>query len=197
MGICRWITLLFAVSILDSVLSPSVASALPFVGNLGIGMGGHWMSESPLLRPIHDRRTPELTVHALVGHSSIPVAIEAYGSRTRNDVEGDQEASYRQKTYEVGLGIAGVFRIGPVLSHLGAGLTRSTNAWDSLDGPGKPGFSMTRHGLCISAGAILPVTAGFNMGVLGRYTDVDAVYGRQLGGWGADAFLGWGWGISR
>jgi len=60
------------------------------------------------------------------------------------------------------------------------------NEYELLEGTGGMRF-VARSGPCISAGVFLPLAAGFNIGALARYTDIDADNRRELGG------CSWGW----
>ncbi|HXF58361.1 MAG TPA: hypothetical protein VN539_00885, partial [Candidatus Saccharimonadales bacterium] len=154
----------------------------------------HWAPVRALRPPtLGRRRAPEPALHALLGHTSIPIVLEGYGSRNRQEVSTALEYTFEQTVYEVGIGLAGIWNIGPIRTHFGGGIATVTNQWKPVEGSGGASSSMTRSGPFISAGAFLPLVSGFNLGAVGRYTDVDADYGQKLGGWSANALLGWGW----
>ena len=178
---------------LGSTLSASGGSASWLVGNVSVGLGEKWRSEPSFPHPVRDGGTRELAANVMLGHGALPVLLNAYFARTREDVEPDtdEDVIYQETRVEAGLGLARIWRVGPVRPHIGAGVARLSSDTESPDPLRWRGHSVTKTGSWISAGAILPLVAGFNIGAMGRYTNVNSEFRGELGGLSASALVGW------
>src|SRR5882762_10366072 len=107
MGTRGWITLAVTVALAGVAPCSSVARASSLLGNVSMGGGEHWVSKRTPFQPEGNRRTGEVSAHALLGHRALPMMLEGYGSRTRDRVDTATEAVYDLTTYEVGIGVAG------------------------------------------------------------------------------------------
>jgi len=182
--------LLLTAFLLGSSLSASSGSAFGLVGNISAGLGEKWGSHLTFLNPINNRGT-EPSVNVLLGHRALPILLEGYASETRADGTNDFDDPFQETRIEVGLGAAGIWRAGPIYSHVGGGIARISSRVKSLDSPERPEYSFTSTGHWIGAGTFLPLVAGFSVGAIGRYTNIHH-RNDQFGGFSASALIGWG-----
>jgi hypothetical protein len=181
--------------LLGSALSTSRGSAFGLVGNVSAGLGGRWGSDPLFGHPIHKGGIQEPSVNIMLGHRALPILLEGYVSGTRRDVDDSFDDLFRETRTEVGLGAAGIWRVGPIYSHVGGGIARVYSRTKQLDSLEPKESSVTRTGHWIGVGAFYPLVAGFNVGAIGRYADVRSNPGHlhgQLGGSSASAVIGWG-----
>jgi hypothetical protein len=195
------IALLLAAFFLGPALSAPNASAIGLMGNVSAGLGEKWGSD-PYYRPIHEGGTLEPNANVMVGHRALPILLEGYASRTRRDgrPDTDNNVLFEETRIEVGLGAAGIWRVGRIYSHIGGGIARVSDRVKQLYSLEPRESSFTRTGHWIGAGTFFPLVAGFGVGAIGRYTNVNYRVpggGNQIGGWSASAVLGWGWGWPR
>jgi hypothetical protein len=190
--------LLLTAFLLGSALSTSSGSAFGLVGNISAGLGEKWGSDPSFANPDHKGGTREPIVHAMVGYRAFPILLEGYASGTRRDgTPSTMETVLQETRIEDGLGVAGIWRVGPIYSHVGGGIARVSSTVKSLYPPDIRESSITKTGHWIGAGAVLPLIGGFNIGAIGRYTNVQhKILGGgnpdRLGGWSASALIGWG-----
>jgi hypothetical protein len=184
--------------LLGSALSTSGGSAFGLVGNISAGLGEKWRSDPSFANPDHKGGTREPIVHAMLGYRAFPILLEGYASGTRRDgTPSTMETVLQETRIEGGLGASGIWRVGHVYSHVGGGIARVSSRMKSLYPLDMRESSITRTGHWIGAGVVLPLIGGFNVGAIGRYTNVHhKILGGgnpdQLGGWSASALIGWG-----
>jgi len=191
-------------TLLAALVCACEGSTFPLRGNVSAGIGQKWRTEPsfPQTLPPRTRSAFEPIVNVIAGLRSLPVVLEVYGSRTRQNGHPDtaNDVILQETRIESGIGLAGIARIGPIYSHLGAGIARISSKTKSLYTESPEGtFSETGH--WIGGGAFVPLGRGFDIGGVLRYTNVDRhldpTYGYELGGVSASALIGWGWLGSR
>jgi len=186
------IAVLLGTFLLGSALSTSSGSAFGLVGNISAGLGEKWGSDPSFANPDHKGGTREPIVHAMLGYRAFPIFLEGYASGTRRDgTPSTMETILQETRIEDGLGAAGIWKVGPIYSHVGGGIARVSSRIKSLYPPNVGERSIARTGHWIGVGAFMPLVAGFSVGAIGRYTNIH--HGNdQLGGWSASAVVGWG-----
>lgn len=182
---------------LVAMLCASEGLALPLIGNIGAGFGEKWRSEPSFPRSTETGGAWEPIVNVILGHRSLPVVLEGYASGTRQDGRPDtaNDVLLRETRVETGLGLAGITRLGPIYTHLGGGIARISSKTRTLYSEA-PERSFTGTGHWIGGGAFFPLGAGFDVGGVFRYTNIDRHldpnYGYELGGVSASALVGCG-----